>query len=102
MNLNIEDLSLSITASDEEIKFYNFVKEKGLNWNIGDVFTLGDLKEKHVIVGADKFSSNDNMLIICQKYSRKIKKYNRRFQEGKERKLIPAQIIRIAGKFYDK
>lgn len=102
MNLNIEDLSLSITASDEEIKFYNFVKEKGLNWNIGDVFTLGDLKEKHVIVGADKFSSNDNMLIICQKYSRKIKKYKRRFQEGKERKLIPAQIIRIAGKFCDK
>ena len=100
--MNIEDLSLSITASDEEIKFYNFVKEMGLNWNIGDIFTLGDLKERYIIVGADKFSSNDKMLIICQKYSRKIKKYNRRFQEDKERKFIPAKLIIVAGKFYDK
>lgn len=100
--MNVEDLSLSITASEEEIKFFNFVKENNLNWNIGDVFSLGNLKEKMIIVGADKFSSNERMLIICQKYSNRIKKHQRRYQKDKERKLIPASIIKAAGVFYNK
>lgn len=96
--MDIGELSIEITGSKEESNFCKFVKEHNLDWKLGQSFSFKFIPGTFSIVGMDDSMTS----IICQKFSSKIKSYNKRFNPDLERRLIEWTLFKEYAVFKNK
>ena len=88
--MDIDELSIGITGSEEEQAFAKFVKENNLDLQLGKPFKLPNVFHHYVSIVGKQPTTN---YVICQKALLRNSQYRNRFNKEKQRFLLNYKFI---------